>query len=67
MAGPVLLAYLARYAAGAEWAFWATMAVMSVVAAVVYTVALTSAAEVAVERREAITAALSAGGGPVAS
>ena len=66
LAAPVVLAYLARYAADAQWAFWAVMAVMGVIAGLVYSVALDSAVTAALAKREEITAVLSAGGGPVA-
>jgi ABC-2 type transport system permease protein len=67
LAAPVVLAHLARYAFESEWAFWGTMALMAVVASVVYTVAMSSASEAAIARRESITALLSASGGPVSA
>ena len=40
LAGPVLLAYLARYAFDSQWAFWGAMAVCAGIAGVAYWMAL---------------------------
>ena len=67
LAGPVLLAYLARYAFDSQWAFWGAMAVCAGIACVAYWMALESAVATALTRRESITSALSAGSGPVSA
>jgi ABC-2 type transport system permease protein len=65
LAFPVLLAFLARYAAAAEWAFWAMMAFNAALGAVAYRISLASAVQAAAARRELMVTALSAGEGPV--
>ncbi|MDZ4801121.1 MAG: hypothetical protein SGI92_23430 [Bryobacteraceae bacterium] len=63
---PVLLAYGARYAFASDLAFWCVIGVDLLLAAVFYWVALESAAETAVDRREEIVQLLSNAQTPVA-
>lgn len=64
---PITLAYLARYAFGAQMAFYAVLAAGFVVAGLTYYVALESAAEALDRRREPILAELSRGDGLLGS
>jgi ABC-2 type transport system permease protein len=64
---PAGLAYFARWAFGAQWVFYAVIGVMAALAAMVYSVALESTAEYAVQEKEAMVTALSARQGPIAS
>jgi ABC-2 type transport system permease protein len=65
MAGPVLLAYGARYAFEHELAFWGVLLLDVFAGAVVYHVALESAAGTAFQRKEDLVQSLSAAEGPV--
>lgn len=62
---PLLLAYLGRYAAGADWAFFAVLGVAGFLAACFYWVALDSALGMAARNREQILSALAQGDGPI--
>lgn len=64
---PVLLAYGARYAFESEWAFYGVLLVDLLLAAIVYRVALDSAREAALLRREEMIDALSRNEGPIAA
>jgi ABC-2 type transport system permease protein len=63
---PVLLAYLARYALSSDIAFYAVLAFAAIVGGIVYWIALDSAVNTAVTRREQIIADLSMGDAPIA-
>lgn len=62
-AGPVLLAYGARYAFNSEWAFFGVLAICTAVGAAVYWVSLESALAAAERNKEKLLAALAAGEG----
>jgi ABC-2 type transport system permease protein len=62
---PVLLAYLARYAFSSQAAFVAILVVAAGIAAVMYKIALDSAVEAALKRRESIMVELTKGDGPL--
>lgn len=64
---PIGLAYLARYAFDSQLAFFATLGFAFLLSLVFYTVATSTAHQAAIERREQILAALSAGEGPIAT
>jgi ABC-2 type transport system permease protein len=64
---PVLLAYLARYALSSDIAFYAVLAFAATVGGIVYWIALDSAVNTAVTRREQIIADLSTGDTPIAA
>jgi ABC-2 type transport system permease protein len=64
---PAGLAYLAGWALKSRLAFFGVLGIMAVIGGVVYKVALDSAAQRALNRREAIVTALSQGEGPIAS
>ena len=64
---PVILAYLARYAFNAEWAFFAVLAGGAMLGATVYSYSMSSAINIAEQRREQIITALSQGEGPIES
>jgi ABC-2 type transport system permease protein len=66
LSAPVLLAYGARYAFDTDLAFWAVIAADLLMAGAFYWVALESAAETALERREEIVQLLSNAQTPVA-
>ncbi len=63
---PILLAYMARYAFESDLAFWAVIGVDLLLAGAFYYVALESACETAVSRREEIVQLLSNAQTPVA-
>lgn len=65
--GPIVLAYMARYAFDTQAAFYGVLAVDAMVAAIVYSVAMESAVNTAEHNREYMIAALSRREGPVAS
>ncbi|MBA3973315.1 MAG: hypothetical protein C0504_03735 [Candidatus Solibacter sp.] len=62
---PVALAYLSRYAFGAQLAFYLTLAGGYIIAGITYYVAMESAVEYAVRESESTIAALSKGEGPI--
>jgi len=64
---PVFLAYLARYAFDSEVVFSLVLAFAAIVGCVLYWIALDSAVETAIQKRERIVQDLSTGEGPVAS
>ncbi len=64
---PLVLAYSARYAFDSETAFFIVLAVSAVFALIVYHIAMDSAMEMAVRKRESILSALARGEGPVES
>lgn len=64
---PVFLAYLARYAFNSELVFSLVLAFAAVIGGVLYWIAMESAVDTAVKRRERIVQDLSTGEGPVAS
>lgn len=66
LAVPIVLAYAARYAFDTDLAFWAVIGVDLALAGIFYWVALESAAETAVNRREEIVQSLSNAQTPVA-
>ena len=63
---PVLLAYAARYAFRTDLAFWSVILVDYIGAAIFYSIALDSAEEMAIRRREEIVHSLSNAESPVA-
>jgi len=64
---PIFLAYLARYAFNSEVVFSLVLAFAGVIGGVLYWIAMESAVETAIKRRERIIQDLSTGEGPVAS
>jgi ABC-2 type transport system permease protein len=64
---PVALAYLARYAFDSQTAFYGTLALAAVIGSVIYWVAMDSAVNTALSRRERIIQDLGAADGPVAA
>ena len=64
---PVFLAYLARYAFDSQVVFSLVLAFAAVIGGVLYWIAMDSAVETAVKKRERIVQELSTGEGPVAS
>lgn len=64
---PVALAYLARYAFNSETVFGLVLGFAAAIGAVVYWIAMESAVNAAIARRERIIQDLSKGEGPVAS
>jgi ABC-2 type transport system permease protein len=64
---PIGLAYLARYAFQTELAFFATLGLAFLLALAFYSVAMDTAHEAALARREQILTALSQGEGPIGS
>lgn len=64
---PVFLAYLGREAFDSQGVFYGLLAFAAVLGGVIYRIALDSAAEAAMRRREALLAELTRGEGPVTS
>jgi ABC-2 type transport system permease protein len=64
---PVMLAYLARYALSSNIAFYVVLAFAAIVGGIVYWIALDSAVNTALTRREKIIADLSMGDAPIAA
>lgn len=62
---PVALAYIARFAFDSVWAFWIVLAFVAALGGAYYWVALDSATNTAVGRREHFVARLTEGSGPV--
>jgi ABC-2 type transport system permease protein len=61
----VVLAYLARYAFGSELAFWGVLAFAAMLGAAFYWIAMDSAVNTALRRRELLLVELGRGEGPV--
>jgi ABC-2 type transport system permease protein len=64
---PILLAYGGRYAFHSEPVFYSLMALMAVLGGIVYWIALDSAVETALVKREQILTELSSAEGPIAA
>jgi ABC-2 type transport system permease protein len=64
---PPAIAYVARWLFESEVVFFAILGVIGAMAAIAYRIGLDAAAEDALERREAMIAALSRGQGPIAT
>ncbi len=62
---PVMLAYLARYAFGSQLAFWGVLAFAAALGAAFYWIAMESAVNAALRRRDLFLMELGSGAGPV--